>query len=730
MSSVIRSLVVKVGADLTEFQKNMKQVSKDMKKVGKELSAAGSTLTKGLTLPILGAVAGLTGLAINAGKDADALITLANKTGITTQALQEMQYAARFIDVEVETMTGSMQKLTKNMDMARKGSKDQEEAFKRLGVEYKNQDGSLRNAKDVWAESIDALGKVASEADRDALAMNLFGKSSAELNPLIKVGSTELKRYAQEAHDVGAVMDDKTVSALGRFDDTMQRIQAVLKNATAEIGAAFLPVLEKLTPVFEEKIVPAIQSLAGFITGLIEKFDNMSPEMQGFVVGLAGLAVAIGPVIHIIGIVITAISGITAGFAAASAAIAGGGGIIAALGALLGPVGIVLVVIAALAAAAYLIIKNWEPIKEFFINLWTSVTDWIVTAWDNIKNFFTTTWENLKTFFATWGTEMLAIILPFIGIPLLIIKHWDEIKAFLISLWNGIAEFFTTKIPEIIDNIVKFFNELPGKIGYALGFAIGTLIKWGADVVDWVIENVPKIIESAVNFFTELPEKLAAILVSVLETVFKWGTDLGAWIAKEVPKFIENISNFFKEIPDKIWSVFTKVMDKFGEFVSNVYTWAKEKLPGVVNNIVDFFLGLPGKMLDVGKNIVEGIWNGINNTVSWLKDKIRDFASGIVRGIKDALDIHSPSGVMAEQVGKWIPAGISKGILDNKRLVDAAMANLSTDMNINATMAGQTTTRGNVINLNITGNTISNDYDVDRLMERAVKRLRMEGLMA
>ena len=202
MSSVIRSLVVKVGADLTEFQKNMKQVSKDMKKVGKELSAAGSTLTKGLTLPILGAVAGLTGLAINAGKDADALITLANKTGITTQALQEMQYAARFIDVEVETMTGSMQKLTKNMDMARKGSKDQEEAFKRLGVEYKNQDGSLRNAKDVWAESIDALGKVASEADRDALAMNLFGKSSAELNPLIKVGSTELKRYAQEAHDV------------------------------------------------------------------------------------------------------------------------------------------------------------------------------------------------------------------------------------------------------------------------------------------------------------------------------------------------------------------------------------------------------------------------------------------------------------------------------------------------------------------------------------------------
>ena len=397
MSNVLRSLIVRVGADLGEFQKSMKYLSKDLKKTGKELSAAGKTLTTGLTMPIIGAAGALTGMAIKAGQGADELITLSNKTGIATQALQEMEYAARFIDVEVETMTGSMQKLTKNMDMARKGSKDQEEAFARLGVEFKNQDGSLRNAKTVWAETIDALGGVASEADRDALAMNLFGKSAAELNPLIKAGSDELNRLSKEAHDVGAVMSDENVTALGKFDDTMQKLQAVVKNAGAEIGAAFIPVLEKIMPIIQDKVVPAIQSIAGFISDLVDKFNNASPQMQGFIAALLGIAVAIGPIISVIGSIVTVVSGVVAGFGAASAVIAGGGGIIAALGALLGPVGIVLVVIAALAAAAYLIIKNWEPIKKFFVDLWNNVSQGFVTFLNTVGRIMTSIKTGIDT---------------------------------------------------------------------------------------------------------------------------------------------------------------------------------------------------------------------------------------------------------------------------------------------------------------------------------------------
>ena len=171
-----------------------------------------------------------------------------------------------------------------------------------------------------------------------------------ELNPLIKAGSAELNRLAKEAHGVGAVMDDKTVAALGRFDDTMQRIQAVTKTAGGNIAAAFLPALEKLAPIVENKIVPAIQKFAKFISDLIEKFDNMSPHTQKVVMGFVGLAVAIGPVMSTLGGLTTGISGVVGALGKAAKALSAGSGLIGILGALIGPAGLALAAIAALAA--------------------------------------------------------------------------------------------------------------------------------------------------------------------------------------------------------------------------------------------------------------------------------------------------------------------------------------------------------------------------------------------
>lgn len=468
MSNVIRSLIVRVGADLTGMQKGLKQASKDLKKAGKDISSAGSSLTKGLTVPIVGAVAGLASMAVSAGKGADELITLSNKTGITTQALQEMEYAARFIDVEVETMTGSMQKLTKNMDAARDGTGAQADAFKTLKIGITNADGSLRNAKDVWAESIDALGNISSEADRDALAMQLFGKSAAELNPLIKAGSGELKRLGDEAHTVGAVMSDENVTALGKFDDQMQTLQATFKTAAGNIGAAFLPALEKIQPLIEEKVVPAIQKVAGFITDLIDGFDKLSPGMQDFVLTAIGFAVAIGPALSVIGKLTTGIGGIMSAVSAASTAftLAGGGaaGLSAAFGALLGPAGVVLLVITAVAAAAYLIVKNWGPISEFFKNLWASVSKWFVDAgnaikntavsiWTGISNFFTTTVNNIKNSVITAFTALKT------GVSSIFTGIWTAIKGTINSIIGGV-EGMTNGVVKGINRMISALNGL------------------------------------------------------------------------------------------------------------------------------------------------------------------------------------------------------------------------------------------------------------------------------
>ena len=115
-------------------------------------------------------------------------------------------------------------------------------AFNTLGVKTVDSNGNLRDSQAVFDDVIDALGKIENPVERDALAMQIFGKSAQELNPLIKAGSDELARLAQEAHDVGAVMDEETVAGLEAFDDTVASIQAGVKGMLGTLAGQFLPV--------------------------------------------------------------------------------------------------------------------------------------------------------------------------------------------------------------------------------------------------------------------------------------------------------------------------------------------------------------------------------------------------------------------------------------------------------------------------------------------------------
>ena len=165
-----------------------------MKNANKSASTFGDTLKAKLTgEAIVSGVKKLGGalkdLALSSITLSDDLATQATVTGLSTDALQEYNYMAELVDVSVDTITGSMTKLTKSMTSARKGTGDANDAFKKLGVSVTDANGKLRDNEDVFNEVIDALGTVANETERDALSMEIFGKSAKELNPLIKAGS-------------------------------------------------------------------------------------------------------------------------------------------------------------------------------------------------------------------------------------------------------------------------------------------------------------------------------------------------------------------------------------------------------------------------------------------------------------------------------------------------------------------------------------------------------------
>ena len=101
------------------------------------------------------------------------------------------------------------------------------------------------------------------------------------------------------------------------------------------------------------------------------------------------------------------------------------------------------------------------------------------------------------------------------------------------------------------------------------------------------------------------------------------------------------------------------------------------KIPQVVSALVRAFGSLIGQFVGIGADIVKGLWNGIKSVKNWILDKIKGFVGDITSGIKSFFGIKSPSKVMANEVGKWLPLGLAEGIEDNINPVSKAMQDLS-----------------------------------------------------
>ena len=203
---------------------------------------------------------------MDAAAYSDELLTQSTVTGVSTEKLQELNYAAELVDTSVETITGSMTKNLRAMDSAREGTGAAAEAYEKLGISVTNSDGSLRDNEAVYWEVIDALGQMEAGADRDALAMDILGKSAQELNPLIEAGSETMASLAQEAHDTGYVMSDEMLGAFGAFDDQMQRLNNGTEAAKNALGTVLLPVLG---------------DLASDGTDLLSEFTNAVLDSEG-----------------------------------------------------------------------------------------------------------------------------------------------------------------------------------------------------------------------------------------------------------------------------------------------------------------------------------------------------------------------------------------------------------------------------------------------------------------
>ena len=276
-----------------------------LKKVAGGLKDAlkiGVAAVAGLAAAVAGVSAAVGKLVLDSASASADLIDLSAKVGLSTDTLQELAYVGDQVGTSADTMTGSLVKMTRTMGDARDEARDYQrklrdaeaagkdlseielgdyaKAYDTLGVAVVDANGNLRDQETVFRELITALGQVDNATERDALALDIFGRSAMELNPLIKAGANEIARLSQEAHDVGAVVEEDTVAALEEFDDKVVSLKASISGTAKTLAGAFLPGFST--------IIDGARGYASKLANIVKESDGDFGQMATGIAGLAG----------------------------------------------------------------------------------------------------------------------------------------------------------------------------------------------------------------------------------------------------------------------------------------------------------------------------------------------------------------------------------------------------------------------------------------------------------
>lgn len=454
-------------------------------------------------------------------------------------------------------------------------------------------------------------------------------------------------------------------------------------------------------------VIPKLAEGFGLLAGGAGTFSEVLalefPKIAGTVGKISGLFAKGGTLVTTVG---GALSGLgtsaIAGITSLGSTIATGiGGIVATLG---GPLTIA---IAAAVAGLIAVICNWDAVKGFFTE--TLPAWWNDTALPFFESLITSLGEWFAALPERLGEFFVNVLTWLAGLPEQIIGAIGSLGERFTEWAGSVKETVSAIVPQIIEAIVQFFTQLPGKIGYAIGFVLGTLAQWAVNAVSWVIANVPGIIAKIVEFFAQLPGKIWEWMKAALSKIGEWGSQALQWIVNNVPGIIAKIVTFFSQLPGKIWEWLKNAIGKISEWGKSAVQKAGEigsnflkavvkffmELPGKIweflksavkkifqwggnlaeagrdaaselfNSVINGVSGLPGRMVDIGADLISGVWNGIQNAAGWFADSVWNFFSGIVDGAKSALGIASPSRVFADEVGRWIPPGIGRGVEKN-----------------------------------------------------------------
>lgn len=229
----------------------------------------------------------------------------------------------------------------------------------------------------------------------------------------------------------------------------------------------------------------------------------------------------------------------------------------------------------------------------------------------------------------------------------------------------NLANMLITMLPQLIEVGAQVIMQLAIGLAQALPTLIPTIVEVVLSIVEYLIDNVDLLIDAAIQLMTGLAVGLINAIPVLIEKAPEIVMKLADAIIRNVPKILQ---------------AGVKLMGMLDKAITQSIPVLLATAAKLVADLEQKLLSQVAKFINIGKNIIEGIKKGIANAWDSLSKWFSDKLSGLVDGVKNLFDIHSPSRVFAKEVGQWIPAGIAKGIEDGMGVLDKTMDSMTTSM--------------------------------------------------
>jgi len=244
--------VYKITTDANQAVRELNKLNKSVGNIDTGLQKASAALKGAFAgAAVVTAINAITNAIGNSITAMDTLGKTTQKLGVSAQDFTALQHAAEMTDISTEKLSASITKLNKAIaDAAGGGTSKGAESLRNLGVSIRDSSGGLRNTADIFRDVAQAMSEIPDGADKASIAMQLFGKSGADLIPLLNEGSEGLEAFAQQADELGLVISEVDTILADQFNDNLDLLSKQLEGSTNRLVSGLLPALTQLSGEF------------------------------------------------------------------------------------------------------------------------------------------------------------------------------------------------------------------------------------------------------------------------------------------------------------------------------------------------------------------------------------------------------------------------------------------------------------------------------------------------